>query len=368
MHPELFPLNMEQGYTFHDKLPPSAKLPEIRLRRIKVVGTTEVYTIRPSFVLPYMMGYTNDFEKGLLLLNHGVPYWLVTDVCGKDDMFWQRLEVSFGRNSIVGTTVKDSENLPENVVADEKHTKNNGEKVYIATTVAQECVLGASVSPSAGEQDLTESYGRFQTEAQNIAPDYQPKTVNTDGWLSTVNAWKTLFPSITTILCFLHSFIKIRSCGKRLGNVYFELCTKVWEVYHATTEEQFDDLLNELFYWSLTDLPDGPIFEAVLKLCCRFDEFSPAYSFSGSHRTSNMVDRHMDAMNRYLFAGHYFHGHLASAEMRIRAWALIHNFRPYCPRSQQAFSSRAHKLNGSVYHHHWLHNLLISSSMAGFRA
>ena len=104
--------------------------------------------------------YTSDVEKGLLLLNHGVPYWLVTDVCGKDDMFWQRLDVSFGRNSIVGTTVKNSENLPENVVADEKHTKNNREKVYIATTVAEECVLGASVSPSAGEQDLTEGYIR----------------------------------------------------------------------------------------------------------------------------------------------------------------------------------------------------------------
>ena len=39
-----------------------------------------------------------------------------------------------------------------------------------------------------------------------------------------------------------------------------------------------------------------------------------------------MVDRHMGAMDRYLFAGHFFHGHLKTAEYRIRAWALIITF------------------------------------------
>ena len=370
-HPELFPTGMSEGYTLHDMRKASAKLPDVQQRRIKLKSTEEAYTIRPSFVLPYMMGYTNDVENGLLLLNHGVPYWLVTAVCGKDDMYWERLEISFGRNSLVGTTVNSSDILPEDMSADEKHTKNNGEKVYIATTVAGECVLGASVSPSAGAKDLTSSYGQFKTEALNVDPNYQPKTVNTDGWSSTINAWNTLFPTITTILCFLHSFIKIRSCGKRLGDTYFELCDKVWAVYHAATETEHDILMADLAIWALHNLPDGPALEATIKLCCRFDKFSLAYSFPNAHRTSNMVDRHMDPMNRYLFAGKYFHGHLMTAEFRIRGWALIHNFRPFCPRSnpaKQGFQSRAHRLNGSVYHHHWLHNLLISSSMAGFRA
>ncbi|MEM7531901.1 MAG: hypothetical protein AAF639_06990 [Chloroflexota bacterium] len=74
------------------------------------------------------------------MLNHGVPYWLVTAVCGKDDMYGERLEISFGHNSLVGTTVNNAETLPDNLTADEKHTKNNGEKVYIATTVGDECV------------------------------------------------------------------------------------------------------------------------------------------------------------------------------------------------------------------------------------
>jgi hypothetical protein len=78
----------------------------------------------------------------------------------------------------------------------------------------------------------------------------------------------------------------------------------------------------------------------------------------------------MNAMDRFLFAGKDFHGHLMTAEYRIRGWALLHNFRPYSPRSHlsDSFQSRAHRLNRTVYHDNWLHNLLVSSSMAGVRA
>jgi len=371
IHAELFPKAMGEGYTLHDKLPDSKKLSEIRLRRIKLKADGEVYTIRPSFVLPYMSGFTDDVEKGLFLLSFGLPYWAISYVFGKDDMYWQRVEVSLGRNSLVGTTVRTVEQLPKDVVSDEKHTYSNGDKSYIATTVGNECVLGAAMSPSAGEADLTQAYGQFKSEARNLDPNYTPQTVNTDGWKATINAWTTLFPTITTILCFLHAFIKIRNCGKKLGATYFELCTKVWTVYHTASESEFHAHLADLAIWALEHLPDGPTLNALLKLCLNFEAFALAYDFPSAHRTSNMVDRHMGLMDRYLFAGHYFHGHLMTAEYRIRAWALIHNFRPFCPRSQpyrDSFHSRAHRLNGFVYHQHWLHNLLISGSMAGFRA
>ena len=39
-HPELFPSTIQQGYKLHDTLPSSKKMPDIRLRRIKVKATT----------------------------------------------------------------------------------------------------------------------------------------------------------------------------------------------------------------------------------------------------------------------------------------------------------------------------------------
>jgi len=119
--------------------------------------------------MSYMTGYTDDVENALFLRRFGVPYWALTHVFGHDDMYWQRLEERLGRNSIVGTTIKDPDKLPEDLLADEKHTRLNGEKAYIATTVGADCVLGASVALQADEKNLKEAYGHFKTEAQNLS-------------------------------------------------------------------------------------------------------------------------------------------------------------------------------------------------------
>jgi len=194
-HPELFPAAIQGGYQLHDMLPPSKKLADLRLRRIKITpaeGKSAVFSVAPSFVMPYMTGYTDDVEKALFLRRFNVPFWALTYVFGHDDMYWQRLELRVGHNSLVGTTVKHADHLPADVLADEKHTRLNGDKVYVATTVAAECVLGASVATQADAEQLEEAYGHFKTEAQNIRADYQPQTVNTDGCKGTDGLAATL--------------------------------------------------------------------------------------------------------------------------------------------------------------------------------
>jgi hypothetical protein len=91
---------------------------------------------------------------------------------------------------------------------DEKHTAINGRKAYLATTVGDDCVLGASISLTAAEAGLTEACGHFKAKARACDPDYQPRTVNTDGWAAAINSWKNLFPTIVTLLCFLHGFLR----------------------------------------------------------------------------------------------------------------------------------------------------------------
>lgn len=366
-HPELFPAAIQQGYNLHDILPESKKMPGIRLRRIKLC-TGHVFTIRPSFVMPYMTGYTDDVEKPLFLRRWGVPYWALAYVFGRDEQYWYRLENRIGRNSVVGTTIKDTERLPKDLLADEKHTCFNGEKAYIATTVGDDCVLGASLTLGADEESLIEAYGHFKTEARNVTPDYEPETVNTDGWDATQSAWRALFTEITVILCFLHSFIKIRDRCKRM-KIYGEIKARVWEAYHAIDADAFTQKIGELKAWAVEQMPAGSGLEAILKLCDRVPEFVKAYEHPSAYRTSNMLERHMEPLDHYLDSCKYFHGHLLSGEYNCRAWALFHNFRPYCPRAKiaQTYQSPAHRLNGFVYHDNWLHNLLISASMGGYR-
>jgi hypothetical protein len=60
-----------------------------------------------------MVGDADDVEKALFLRRFGVPFWALTYVFGRDDMYWQRLVVRFGANDIVGTTIKEPQALPK---------------------------------------------------------------------------------------------------------------------------------------------------------------------------------------------------------------------------------------------------------------
>ena len=121
--------------------------------------------------------------------------------------------------------------------------------------------------------------------------------------------------------------------------------------------------------WS-QDKVTGAALEAITKLCAKADSFLLTFDHPNAYRTSNMIDRHMEPMSRWLFSARFFHGHWSSAEKQIRAWALLHNFWPYCPRAKihQTYQSPAHRLNKRVYHDNWLHNLLISTSLAGAKS
>jgi hypothetical protein len=373
-YPELFPAEISEGYELHDILPESCKLPGVRFRRIKLKakdakGEQQVLTIASSGVMPYMVGSTDEVEKALFLRKYGVPFSGLTYVFGRDDSYWYRMTAGFGRLEVVGTTVKDKDKLPGHLLADEKHVHFNGAKGYIATTVGDDCVLGASLALSADEAALTEAYGRFRDEARHVVPEYTPETVNTDGWRATQNAWRVLFATVTIIECFLHAFLKIRDrCAKRLQALFPTIQQQVWDIYHAQTPDDFCQQVARFLAWSRQSVT-GTALEAIEKLCAKQDAFLLAFDFPDAYRTSNMIDRHMDPMDRWLTSAHYFHGHWTSAELQIRSWAILHNFWPYCPRAavRQHFVSPAHKLNGFVYHDNWLHNLLISSSCAGLK-
>lgn len=137
-----------------------------------------------------MSGRTDEVEKGLYLKRWGVPVAALASVLGRDEMYGYRIYAGLGRYSLVGTTIKDGADLPLDLIADEKHTRLQGERVYLATTVAQECFLGAELAEKADPDCLRQADGTFQREARQLISDYSPHTVNTDGWTATRNAWQ----------------------------------------------------------------------------------------------------------------------------------------------------------------------------------
>jgi hypothetical protein len=364
-HPELFPPTMTAGWSLYGCTAPSVKH-NLSLRRIQTKADQEVWQIHPSFLMPYMTCDTATADE-ILFLAKWAPDWALARVFKKDVMTIYRLRTSLGRYNLVGTTVKDPDVMPTDVAADEKHSTIAGDKVYIATTVGHNCFLGVSISPGAGEEGLTAAYRQFQCEAQQVQPDYQPATVNTDGWQATMKAWKTLFPQICVIQCFLHAVLSLKNGSTKASQaLYQQIADLAWQVYQATTKRSFAQLLRRLREWGNT-LADSPLKGKLRKLWGKKAGFAPAYDHPKSLRTSNMIDRLMQGMDKYLFAKQHFHGTLTSAERGIRAYGLLTNFRPpvYNPIAGitgHDTGSPFEQLNGFTYHGNWLQNLLIATS------
>lgn len=361
--PELFPAGMQDGFQLSGRLPPSKKMPDVRLRQLRMGN--RAYTLRPSFVASYMTGTVEKLEDPLLLLSFGVPCWVVTKIFGHNDMFWQRHLERLGRNSLVGTTVRVAERLPEHLAADEHHADWCGKKGYVAVTAAEGCLLGMALTDAADEAHLAQAYGEFAAEARQIKPDYTPQTVNTDGWFATQNAFQTLFATIVVILCFLHGFLKVRERCRKAR----ELHQRIWEVYRAATAAEFHTQMAAFRAWFEQGSWPATVRDMAAKLWQRESEYAVAYAHPACHRTSNLVDRLMNRLTRLMYVGRGLHGHQHSSVCRLRGWALLHNFRPFAPRSGSCriYQSPAHRLNRKQYHENWLHNLHVSASLAGRR-
>ena len=148
---------------------------------------------------------------------------------------------------------------------------------------------------------------------------------------------------------------------------------RVWEVYHSENNQAFLDNMEQLKDWTDFNVEDEKIKVQVMKLYNRSFEYEQGYAVKNCHRTSNMVDRQMDAFDRFIYNRKYYHGHLKTAELKVRAWAILHNFIPFCARKKvksidgQPLFCRAAQLNGFVYSNNWLENLICAASMNGFR-
>jgi hypothetical protein len=103
--------------------------------------------------------------------------------------------------------------------------------------------------------------------------------VNTDGWSSTQNAWRALFPAVIIIECFLHAFLKIRSCcKKRFQSVYQHIKQQVWDIYHAPDPDTFQEGIQAFHHWAQQAVT-GTALEAINKLCAKADRFLLAFDY-----------------------------------------------------------------------------------------
>jgi len=269
-YPEIFPCGMRRGFSFTGYSKNVSKLPICRriIRLKNPLNIYEDYLLHPCFVLPYLRGITKEVAKGLRLRKHNTPYHAIASTLGRNSMYWYEAEIALSQYNIVGTTVKKSEFLPSNLLVDEHHTRLLRDKIYVCTTIGANCFLGVNISPSMECDQLINAYGNFKKEAQKICPSYCPQSINIDGYKSTRKAMNVLFDNTTILRCFLHSFLKIRNCGTKAYDLYFDqIAHRVWHCYYAENKRSFVQRVCSLEQWTQQIVPQSPFKKSVLKLC-----------------------------------------------------------------------------------------------------
>ncbi|ADE15610.1 hypothetical protein Nhal_2527 [Nitrosococcus halophilus Nc 4] len=93
-HPELFPEQWDKGDVLYGFTPQSRKQ-GLRCRRIRLRATRAVFTVAPSFVMPYMSARVEQVEKALFLMRFHVPCWAIAHVFRRDAMYAKKFDSEF---------------------------------------------------------------------------------------------------------------------------------------------------------------------------------------------------------------------------------------------------------------------------------
>ena len=106
----MFPPEIGEGYWLSGFV--ESKRQQIKTRRILFKANRQAYQIRPDTLMPYMIGTTEEVEKGLYLRRYGVPYEGIAHVLGHNPMYWYNATQALSRVSMVGSAVKDPDAFP----------------------------------------------------------------------------------------------------------------------------------------------------------------------------------------------------------------------------------------------------------------
>jgi hypothetical protein len=140
----------------------------------------------------------------------------------------------------------------------------------------------------------------FAQEALAHNPNYQPQSVNLDGWEATAQAWQTLFPGISIILCFLYAILKVGQYCRSHKALWTALQQKLWRAYRSANPRQMAQRLRQVREWCQRQNAPESVRLKVQSIASKAAAFNQAFTQGDCYRTSNQVDRMMNFQDHWL--------------------------------------------------------------------
>jgi hypothetical protein len=165
--------------------------------------------VLPHFVLRSRQIRPEMARDALLATHGGLSLEWCAVICHISPMALYRLICALGSQSLVAVLTRCGLVLPTYFLADEKHSRCLTEKVYLPTIVRGRVIWHLGYTEEASAAALTQSYGLFQRAAFQQEPAYRVRGILTDGFDSTNNSLRTLFPGTRLGTCWRHAVIKL---------------------------------------------------------------------------------------------------------------------------------------------------------------
>jgi hypothetical protein len=184
------------------------RLGGVTIWRMQCTRCKAVFTILPHFILHYRQMRPDAARNALLATHGGLSLELCAVMCHISPMALYRLVCALGHQSLVPILTRCGLPLPTYFLADEKHSHCLTDRVYLPTIVCGRVIWHLGYTEEASTAALTQSYGVFQCVACQQEPAYRVRGILTDGFDSTNNSLRTLFPGTRLGTCLRHAVIK----------------------------------------------------------------------------------------------------------------------------------------------------------------
>jgi hypothetical protein len=187
------------------------RLGGVTIWRLQCTTCRAVFTILPHFVLRYRQMRPEVARDALLATHGGLSLELCAVLYHISPMALYRLVCALGQQSLVCVLTRCGLPLPIYVLADEKHSRCLTDRVYLPTIVSGRVLWHLGYSESKSAAAFTASYGDFQRAALQVEPSYRVRGALTDGFDSTTQSLRTLFPEARLGYCLRHALNKLPS-------------------------------------------------------------------------------------------------------------------------------------------------------------
>src|SRR6266702_74392 len=185
------------------------RLGGVTIWRIQCTTCRAVFTVLPHFVLRYRSLRPEVARDALLATHGGLSLEWCAVICHLSPMALYRLVCALGHQSVVAVLTRCGLSLPVYLLADEKHSRCLTEKVYLPTIVSGRVIWHLGYTEDASAVAFTQSYREYQRAALDKEPSYRVRGVLIDGFDSTTESLRTLFPGVRLGYCLRHALNKL---------------------------------------------------------------------------------------------------------------------------------------------------------------